>query len=924
MTSLPTRFWSAGRSICFSARAVPRRTLRSARRRRSRLRIGLLFGLPFAALIAYTILVPTKESRIVNPTVPPMTAWDEGDGKDGKFFPASVQSVDKQFFPSEYFVDSKSCGVQGCHPDIYAQWNSSAHHLSSFNNQWYRKAIEYMQEADGVQSSKWCGGCHDMAVLLTADPKKPNASRFDVPIAAHDYPAEKYPESHAGIGCAVCHSIVHVKSTMGNSDYLADYPPMHKYIITANPLAQGVQKFLTRLAPEPHKKTFLRPIHTDQTAKFCSSCHKVHLDVPVNGYRWFRGFDDYDSWQGSGVSGFGAVSFYYPSDAKTGQPAFKKCADCHMPSVPSQDAGNFGGNVHSHRFPGANTALPTAYHDPAQLETTVKFLQDKALSIDIFALRRQKAGAGKPKPAAPAQPAAGGRPSDTPQAASLNGDDNGPITAAANASNVEETLTAPLNRGGAGAALRRGENPLVEVVVRTLKLGHAFPGGTIDAVDCWVELEARDETGRVFYHSGKLQWPDGPVEEGAEKYRSLLVDGHSNPIFRRNAWAGRSVVYAKVIPPGAADAVHFRLPVPKDCGKTVTLTAKLNYRKFTWLNNQFAYRGRTKDTLQSAAADGSNAVPVGLGIDKVAGLVGRGWDDRPIQFDADLSTVSGPTKAVPVLPITVLAQNQVVLPVVDANAAPDAPAAPPLSDDDKKKERIRWNDYGIGLLLQGDFRHATNAFEEVTKMSPKWPEGYVNIGRVRQAERDSRAAQAAFEKAFALYDAAPTPMTPYQKARTQFFYAQTQFDQGKLDDSLATLAKVTEVFPEDRNVRDLAGTILFRLGRYDDGIAQLNKTLSIDPEDIAAHYNLMKCYRGKGDPASLQQASIHEALYRRFKADETTTNLIGPYQRAHPADNNLAQRIHEHADAIVQPKPDWLVRQEQAVPHTAIARRPNP
>lgn len=888
------------------------------------LRMGLLFGLPFAGMIAYTVYVPTKESKIVNPTVPPMTPYDEGDGKGGKFFPASAQSVDKQFFPSEYFVDSKSCGVAGCHPDIYAQWNSSAHHLGSFNNQWYRKAIEYMQEVNGVESSKWCGGCHDMAVLLTEDPKKPGKSRFDTPIASHDINEAKYPESHAGIGCAVCHSIVHVKSTMGNSDYLADYPPMHKYIITDNPVAKNLQKFLTRLAPEPHKKTFLRPIHTDQTAKFCSSCHKVHLDVPVNGYRWFRGFDDYDSWQGSGVSGFGAGSFYYPSDEKTGQPAFKKCADCHMPNTPSQDAGNFGGGfVHNHRFPAANTALPTAYHDAKQLETTVKFLQDKALSIDIFALRRQKPGAVAAKPTA-GKPGAGRATSDTPQAASLNGNENGPLTAAANASTAEEILTAPLNRGGAGAALRRGESPLIDVVVRTLKMGHAFPGGTIDAADVWVELEAKDETGRVFYHSGKLQWDDGPVEDGAEKYRALLVDGHSNPIYRRNAWAARSVVYAKVIPPGAADAIHFRLPVPKNCGKTVTLTAKLNFRKFNWLNNQFAYSGRSKDSLPATAADGSSAVPVGLGLGKTDGPVSRGWDDRPARFDADLNSVSGPTKTVPVLPITVLAQSVVTLPVVDANAAPDAPAGPPLDDDAKKKERIRWNDYGIGLLLQGDFRHATNAFEQVTKIAPKWPEGYVNIGRVRQAERDSRAAQTAFEKAFALYDASPTPMTPYQRARTQFFYAQTQFDQGRLDESLATLAKVIEVFPEDRNVRNLTGTILFRLGRYDEAITHLDHTLSVDPEDVAAHYNLMKCYRAKGDPESLKQASLHQALYSRFKADETTTDLVGPYRRAHPADNNLMQRIHEHSDAIVNPKPDWLVQREQKIQPNVLSSRPTP
>ena len=45
--------------------------------------------------------------------------------------------------------------------------------------------------------------------------------------------------------------------------------------------------------------------------------------------------------------------------------------------------------------------------------------------------------------------------------------------------------------------MRRGEKPLIDVVVRTKKLGHAFPGGTIDAFDVWVELEAKDEKGHL-------------------------------------------------------------------------------------------------------------------------------------------------------------------------------------------------------------------------------------------------------------------------------------------------------------------------------------------------------------------------------------------------------------------------------------------
>jgi hypothetical protein len=72
---------------------------------------------------------------------------------------------------------------------------------------------------------------------------------------------------------------------------------------------------MIKLNPEPHRRVFLKPFMKQQTAEFCSSCHKVHLDVPVNHYRWFRGFNEYDNWQASGVSGEGARSFYYPAEA---------------------------------------------------------------------------------------------------------------------------------------------------------------------------------------------------------------------------------------------------------------------------------------------------------------------------------------------------------------------------------------------------------------------------------------------------------------------------------------------------------------------------------------------------------------------------------------------------------------------------------
>ncbi len=85
-----------------------------------------------------------NQARIENPPMPPATMNGEGDGPEGPFFPSSAQVYGGQKIPSKFFMESDSC--KRCHQDIYNQWYSSAHHFSSFNNQWYRKSIEYMQD----------------------------------------------------------------------------------------------------------------------------------------------------------------------------------------------------------------------------------------------------------------------------------------------------------------------------------------------------------------------------------------------------------------------------------------------------------------------------------------------------------------------------------------------------------------------------------------------------------------------------------------------------------------------------------------------------------------------------------------------------------------------------------------------------------
>jgi len=767
-------------------------------------------------------------NRIENPPVAPESMDNEGDGPQGMFFPSSAQTKHKGYIPSSYFTESQAC--ERCHQDIYKQWQSSMHHFSSFNNQWYRKSVEYMQDVRGVKPSKWCSGCHDPALMYSG--------KFDTPVKQLDL---KAPEAQAGLGCMMCHSMVQVKSTMGQGDFFLEYPKLHELAASNNPVIRFVHDWLTKLNPEPHRRVFLKPFMATQTAEFCSSCHKVHLDVPVNGYRWVRGFNEYDNWQASGVSGQGARSFYYP-------PKPQQCADCHMPLTPSKDLGAVGGFVHSHTFPAANTAVPFANEDQKQLQVTQKFLKD-SVTVDIFALSPETGITGGDY---------GKSDMSTAFAVGEEAETSTPSSGGGSASPV----TAPLNR--VNATVRRGDDVRVDVVVRTRKVGHFFPGGTIDAYDTWVELKAVDDKGQTLFWSGKVEDEGkGPVEKGAHFYRSLMIDEHGHEINKRNAWANRAVVYVRLIPPGAADTVHYKVHVPDNAGSKITLTSRLLYRKFSYANTQFAYAG-VYDSSQHDKYDAA-------------------YDDRIQTLTTDFANVSGKIKAVPDIPITTISADQVTVNV----AAKVTKAAEPqvaLNQDDW----TRWNDYGIGLFLQGDLKAAAQAFGKITEIDPNNVDGWVNLGRVAVQEGDMDRARTVLEKAIALQP---------RLARANYFYAKVLRNDGKYDDAATRLKSVLEQYPNDRVVRNELGRVFFLQRKYADAVKEFQQTLEIDPEDLQANYNLMLCYQGLGDE---QKAELHRKLYMRFKADEAAQTLTGAYRQSHPEDNNERQAVHEHVSVPLQ------------------------
>jgi len=498
-----------------------------------------------------------------------------------------------------------------------------------------------------------------------------------------------------------------------------------------------------------------------------------------------------------------------------------------MPLVASHDPGNRDGQIHSHRFPGANTAVAFANQDDSQLKAEEAFLKSGFITVDIFA-------------AAPADDPVGHqamlRRNDSPR---LN------TTFAVGEESEEQPeamirevgkLAAPLD--SSGAKLQPGSIVRVDVVVRTRKIGHFFPGGTVDAFDAWLELQARDGDGRVVFWSGNVTGGGrGPVEPGAHFYRSFQLDGDGNPIDKRNAWQTRSLLYARLIPPGAADVAHFLVRVPKDAQGPLQFTARLNYRKFAWSYTQFAYGA-------------PHFIP---------------------------ASVSGAIRnRIPDLPIVMLAEAKATVPIGDSTWSPVV----------RQSDRERWNYWGIGLLLQGDLKGAEYAFRKVTEAEPGYADGWLNLARALIQEGETDAAKPDIAKALEI---AP------QFGRTWFFKAAIQKSDGDYDGALQSLDRVRSQYPRDRVVLNQIARLLFLKRQYAPAIEALRAVNAVDPEDVQMHYTWMLAARGLGDTATAER---EEKLFRRFKAEEASQALTARRRASSPEDNNERQTIHDHESAV--------------------------
>ncbi len=699
------------------------------------------------------------------------------DAVNPLFAPSFAHTSTNELIKAEDLDNNRYC--QKCHADIHQGWMNSVHKVSSFNNQSYSFAInntrKFLQKRDGNHdAAKLCAVCHDPVILFSGE--------FD---KDQDFSHTKIGQ--AGITCTACHAISDINSIKGNGSYTLSIPEQYPFTHSKLPFLQWINETLVKAKPDFHKASYLKPLH--KKAEFCSVCHKVALPEALNHYKWLRGQNHYDSFFLSGVSGHAVASFYYPKKAK------EKCADCHMPLQDSDDFGAITasltgkGQVHSHYFEAANSGI--RYLNKLKPDP-INALLPGSLSVDIFGIKE-------------------------------DGDLTGQLIAPLNPDKIE---------------LRAGKRYLIETVVRTLKLGHAFTQGTADSNQVWVELNAYHD-GKLIASSGGMQ-DDGRVDEWSYFINSWVLDKNGNRIDRRNGEDIFTALYNHGIPPGAASVVHYALDIPAELTGEITLEASVYYRKF--------------DTIYYRYFTGEHSK----------------FNDLPI------------------LTLAKTTQN------IQLN--PQASSQLPIVADWQ-----RWNDYGIGLLRQQAYKQAEAAFKKVAQLQrgEGWinlTRTYIAQGLLEQAKNALNQAAKIKDFRYTWQLAYFAGIIDLQNGfiakaveKFQQVYA-TEFQNAK---------DANFDFAKDYKFVTMYATSVFQLSKISQAqtktkwqhkaLELYQQVLQLNPEWADAHFGLFQLYAAMG---KTELAQKHKAAHQLYKTDDNAHDTVIAKARAkNKAADHAAEKI---------------------------------
>ncbi|MCH8251639.1 MAG: hypothetical protein IID36_04230 [Planctomycetes bacterium] len=305
-------------------------------------------GIATALLLAVHVgSVALYDAAPVNNEFPADYSWKFGTERP--FAPSLVRTESGWAYDPSTLAGSSGCGTSGCHSEILAEWEPSAHRYASSDIA-FQAVQRIMLDDVGAEATRYCAGCHDPIALLSGN-KNVNVEGL-TSVGADD-----------GVSCIVCHAITET-DVRGNADFTIAQPVRYIGERKEGALNKWVSDFLIRAFPTQHKESFAKPLY--KTAEFCAACHKQFINEEVNQIGWVQLQNQYDNWRKS--------RWYHDNDATKSI----TCRECHMPLVDSTDpaAGDTAdynrsaddGKHRSHRFLASNQFMPLLMDLPGAKE----------------------------------------------------------------------------------------------------------------------------------------------------------------------------------------------------------------------------------------------------------------------------------------------------------------------------------------------------------------------------------------------------------------------------------------------------------------------------------------------------------------------------------------------------------------------------
>ncbi len=493
-------------------------------------------ALPLPDTAALREFLEGRDGPRVGPSVEPRAETDVPGRKDldavhgyrlpfgnNPYSPSEAKADFSGFLKPTDFPSAQYCSH--CHAAVHAQWRESAH-ANSFRTPWYVKNVNELAKDKGAEATRHCEGCHNPAALFTG--------------ALTTGSTLQRPHDDDGVTCMVCHSIREIQSTRGTGSYVMGKPAVlvdakGEPVVEAGGGLPSDAEIMAHL--DQHRQAVMRPLY--KTSEYCAACHKAAIPPMLNQYKWLRTFATWDEWQQSSWSTETPLPFYT-------KPAVSGCQTCHMVREPSSDAASPGHMAASHRWLGANTAIPTLYGYSEQLKRVEEYLKNDQIEIDIFAMTVEHSAPGKREGA----------------------------TLLASFSPGE--LIAPL--GSRPVTVLPGDTVRVDVVVRNKGIGHALVPELRDFYESWIDFQATDDAGKLIYRSGAVD-KAGDVDPEARSYTTHILDHDGKDLQHHEVWKIYVKGYDATISPGRSDVIRYRFRVPE--GTTgFRMSAALNYRRF--------------------------------------------------------------------------------------------------------------------------------------------------------------------------------------------------------------------------------------------------------------------------------------------------------------------------------------------------------